>query len=304
VMVPLVGGLVLFAAFLAWERRAPAPMLPLRLFKIRNFAVGNLTTLCLYGGLGVATFFLVLFLQQVAGYTPIEAGLALLPVTLLIFALSRRFGALADRYGPQAFMGGGPVLGGIGLLLLLRTGPNADYVTTILPGILVFGLGMAATVAPLTATVLGAVEPGHSGLASGVNNAVARVAGLLAIAALGAVVSSSFASALDHELAGRRLSPATKAAVARARTRPLVTTAPGVPAPERAIVQRALTDASVHAFRVTVSIAGGLAIFGGVVALIGITNPRRRVPCADCPGGALGPPAHLEPVRANAATRA
>ena len=107
--VPLVAGLVLLAAFVAWERRAPEPMLPLQLFVVRNFAVGNLTTLATYGGLGVATFFLVVFLQQVAGYTPLEAGLALLPITIVIFALSRRFGALADRLGPRLFMAGGPI---------------------------------------------------------------------------------------------------------------------------------------------------------------------------------------------------
>jgi hypothetical protein len=153
---------------------------------------------------------------------------------------------------------------------------------------------MAATVAPLTATVLSAVEPGHSGLASGVNNAVARVAGLLAIAALGAVVSGSFATALDHDLAGRRLPPPAAVAVAQARGRPLVTTPPpGLPASQRALVQRALTDASVHAFRTMIEISAALAIFGGVVALLGIANPSRRVPCADHPGGALAPSVEL-----------
>jgi EmrB/QacA subfamily drug resistance transporter len=290
VLGPLVGGLALCAAFLAWERRSPAPMLPLRLFAIRNFAVGNLTTLALYGGLGVASFFIVVFLQQVAGYTPIAAGLSLLPVTLVIFALSRRFGALADRHGPHAFMGGGPLLAGVGLLLMLRVDAGAGYATTVLPGVLVFALGIAVTVAPLTATVLGSVEPGHSGLASGVNNAVARVAGLLAIAALGAVASSSFAGALDQQLAHQALSPPARQAVAQARTRPLVTTAGGVPTPERAVVHRALTDASVHAFHVLMAVAAGLALLGGAVALLGIENPRRRVRCADCPGGALAPP--------------
>jgi EmrB/QacA subfamily drug resistance transporter len=291
VLIPLVGGLLLFAAFLLWERRSPAPMLPLRLFKIRNFAVGNITTLALYGGLGVATFFLVLFLQQVAGYTPIAAGLSLLPITVIVFALSRRFGALADRIGPHLFMGGGPVVAGLGLLLLERMGPTSDYLTTVFPGIVVFGLGLAATVAPLTATVLSSVEPGHSGLASGVNNAIARVAGLLAIAALGAVVAGSFASALDRDLAGGRLSPAAQHAVAAARARPLVTTTTGVPIAERAVVHRALTDASVHAFRVMLGISAGLAILGGVVALVGIQNPRRRVRSEDCPDGALAPAA-------------
>ncbi len=211
VFIPLIAGVVLLAAFLAWERRAPEPMMPLHLFAVRNFAVGNLTTLSTYGGLGVATFFLVVFLQQVAGYSPLEAGLALLPITIVMFTLSRRFGALADRLGPRLFMAGGPTLAGVGLLLLTRITAHPDYVTTILPAVLVFSLGLAATVAPLTATVLGSVDTHHAGLASGANNAVARVAGLLAIAAVGAVVSTSFAARLDQSVARHPLSAADAA---------------------------------------------------------------------------------------------
>jgi EmrB/QacA subfamily drug resistance transporter len=287
VIAPLIAGVVLFAAFLAWERRSAQPMMPLHLFTRRNFAVGNLTTLTLYAGLGVATFFLVVFIQQVGGYTPIAAGLALLPITVIMFLLSRRFAALADRLGPHYFMGGGPLVAGAGLLLLVRTTAGADYLTQILPGVLVFALGLSATVAPLTATVLGSVEPGHSGVASGVNNAVARVAGLLAIAALGAVVASSFSARLEHDLAGKHLSPQAMRVVAADRTRALVTNTSGVPAPERDEVHRALENASVFAFRIGLAIAAALAALGGLAALIGIENPRRRVQCADCPGGAL-----------------
>jgi len=287
VSIPLIAGIALLAAFVVCERRSSRPMMPLELFRVRNFAVGNLTTFTLYAGLSVATFFLVLFIQQVGGYTPVAAGLALLPLTAMMFALSRRFGSLADRLGPHLFMGGGPLVAGVGLLLLMRTGPKADYVTQILPGVLVFGLGLAATVAPLTATVLGSVEEGHAGLASGVNNAVARVAGLIAIAALGAVVAGSFQTRLDGDLTHQPLTASARAALAVARKRPLVINAGGVPRAERPVVHAALVDASVHAFRIGMAISGGLAILGGVVALIGIENPRRRVPCADCPGGAL-----------------
>ncbi len=282
VVIPLIGGLVLLVAFLFWERRSPNPMMPLDLFKIRNFWVGNLTTLTLYAGLGVATFFLILFIQQVSGYTPIEAGLSLLPITILVFLLSRRFGALADRIGPHLFMGGGPIVAGLGLLLLSRANASADYVTQILPGVVVFGLGLSLTVAPLTATVLSSVEPGHSGLASGVNNAIARIAGLLAIAALGAVVAGAFQSRLDHDINPSRLAPNARATVAAARNRPLVTDVSAVPAADRAQVHSALVDASVYAFRIGMEVGAGLAILGGVVALIGIENPRRRVRCADC----------------------
>jgi hypothetical protein len=205
----------------------------------------------------------------------------------MIFLLSRRFGMLADRFGPHLFMGGGPLVAGLGLLLLVRTGASAAYASTILPGVVVFGLGMAATVAPLTATVLSSVEPGHSGLASGVNNAVARVAGLLAIAALGAVVAGSFQSRLDRDLAARRLSPQARTAVAQARNRPLVTSVGNVPPSERTVVRSGLVDASVHSFRIGMGVGAGLAMLGGLVALVGIQNPRRRVRGEDCPGGAL-----------------
>ena len=278
VFVPLIAGIVLLVAFLLWEARVPEPMIPLQLFAVRNFAVGNATTLAMYGGLGVSTFFLVVFLQQVAGYTPLEAGLALLPITLVIFTLSRRFGALADRLGPRLFMSAGPVVAGIGLLLLTRIDAHPDYLTTILPGVLVFALGLAATVAPLTATVLGSVEPGRSGLASGANNAVARIAGLLAIAGVGAVVTAAFASTLDGRVAHDPLSRRAQTALHEARTRPLVTTASGVPASDRPRVHAALVDASVHAFRIGIGIAGLLVILGGVVSLVGIENPRTRAP--------------------------
>ncbi len=291
VALPLVGGVILLGSFLAWEQRSPEPMMPLRLFAVRNFSVGNLTTLTLYAGLSVATFFVVLFIQQVGGYSPLQAGLALLPLTILMFTLSRRFGGLADRLGPHLFMGVGPVIAGAGLLLLTRTDARADYLTQILPGIAVFGLGMAATVAPLTAAVLSSVEAGHSGVASGVNNAVARVAGLLAIAALGAIVSASFTARLDHELRESPLSAPARVVVARDRTRALVTDVRAVPAAERQRVKAALTAASVYAFRIGMAIAAALAMLGGVIALIGIENPRRRVRSVDCPGGALAPPA-------------
>jgi EmrB/QacA subfamily drug resistance transporter len=282
VAVPLIAGVLVFAAFIGWERRSPQPMMPLHLFRSRNFSVGNLTTFTLYAGLSVATFFVVLFIQQVAGYTPVQAGLALLPITVMMFALSRRFGSLADRIGPHRFMAAGPMIASVGLLLLVRTGAQADYPSELLPGIVVFGLGMAITVAPLTATVLGSVEAGHSGLASGVNNAVARVAGLIAIAAIGAVVAGAFQARLDGQLSGHALTPQARAAVAIARTRPLVTKA------KSPLVHAALTNASVHAFRVGMLIAAALALLGGLASLIGIENPRRRVPSEECPGGPLG----------------
>src|SRR5690349_21127881 len=197
VFVPLVLGLLLLVAFVMQEHRSPEPMLPLELFRRRNFAVVNLATLVIYAGLGAALFFLTIFLQETAGYSAVGAGVALLPVTVMMFFLSGRFGAMADRLGPRFFMSAGPVIGGAGLLMLVGVDRHADYLTQILPGLLLFGFGLSMTVAPLTATVLGDADEHHAGIASGVNNAVARVAGLLAIAALGAVVASQFASSLD-----------------------------------------------------------------------------------------------------------
>jgi hypothetical protein len=190
------------------------------------------------------------------------------------------------------------------LLLLIRTNQNADYLTAILPGVLIFGLGMSATVAPLTATVLGAVEPGHSGVASGVNNAVARIAGLIAIAALGAVVSGAFTSRVDSALAHKSLTPAARSAVATAKTKPLVPTVSGVPGSQRAEIDSALRSASVYAFRIGMGVGGGLVILGGILALLGIQNPRRDVRCEECPGGALAPPPVALPQREPATSRA
>ncbi len=190
ILVPLIGGLLAFAAFLAHERRTSHPMLKLELFSRRNFAVGNLETLTMYAGLAILFFYLVIFLQQVAGYSALESGFATLPVTVVVFALSRRFGALADRLGPRLFMGAGPLVAAGGLLLLLRTGIETSYLADLLPALLVFALGLAMTVAPLTATVLADADETDAGIASAVNNAVARVAGLIGISLVGVVVAS------------------------------------------------------------------------------------------------------------------
>src|SRR4051795_41023 len=200
IVVSLIGGLALLAAFVVYEADASHPMLPLELFRQRNFSVGNAATLTIYGGLGAAPFFLVLFLQQVAGYSPIAAGAALLPVTIIMFSLSRRWGALADRIGPRIFMGTGPLIGGAGFLWLGQVGASPDYWTDLFPAVVVFGLGLSLTVAPLTATVLGGVAEEHAGIASAVNNATARIGSLLAVAAVGAVVAAQFASSLRADL--------------------------------------------------------------------------------------------------------
>ena len=163
VAIPLVVGIVSLAAFVWWESRARSPMLPLELFRSRNFSVVNGATLCVYAALYGAIFFVTLFLQQVAGYTAFEAGAATTPVTLLMFALSSRFGALAARIGPRLVMGAGPLIAAVGLVLMSRIDADADYVSSVLPALIPYGLGLAMTVAPLTTTVLDSVEERHVG---------------------------------------------------------------------------------------------------------------------------------------------
>jgi len=288
VMLPLVGGLALLVTFVLYESRAPDPMLPLRLFRKRNFAAGNLETLAMYGGLSILFFFLGLFLQEVAGYSPLEAGLATLPVTVLMFLLSRRFGALADRHGPRLFMGAGPIVCAAGLLMFQRVGANVDYLTEVLPPLLLFALGLSMTVAPLTAAVLADATTSDAGIASGVNNAIARVAGLMGTAAVGAAVASSFASNLNQRLTGSRLGPAAQEAVAAAKRLPLgKPDVHGVPPHQARTVTAAAEAASLHSFHVGMAIAAVLLAIGGVAGIVGIRNPRGAVPAEDCPAGQL-----------------
>jgi EmrB/QacA subfamily drug resistance transporter len=288
VFLPLLAGVLLLVAFLAHEARTRDPMLPLGLFARRNFAIGNIETLTIYAGLSTLFFFLVLFLQQVAGFSPLKSGLATLPTTLVMFVLSRRFGALADRYGPRLFMGLGPIVAGVGLLLLLRVQVHVDYLTQVLPALLTFSVGLSMTVAPLTAAVLAGVDAGQAGIASGVNNAIARVAGLLGIAAIGAIVAAQFGASIEEHLAGARLGPPARAAAAQAERltlgRPSVA---GVPPRQAAIVTRAADDASLASFRSGIEIAGVLVLLGGLIGAAGIQNPRRAVSAEECPGGQL-----------------
>jgi EmrB/QacA subfamily drug resistance transporter len=194
VVVAAVVGVAAFVAFLAVERhrgraekRTP-PMMPLDVFGSRQFSVVNLVTFVVYGAFGALFFLLVLQLQVVSGFSPLRAGTALLPSTLLMLALSSRAGALAQRIGPRWLMAGGTLICAAGLLLMTRIGMHAGYFADVFPAVCVFGFGLSMTVAPLTATVLASADARHAGVASGVNNAVARSAGLLAVAGLPAAV--------------------------------------------------------------------------------------------------------------------
>jgi EmrB/QacA subfamily drug resistance transporter len=209
----LIAGIALLLVFVAWERRAPQPMLPLALFSRRNFSFANVETVTVYAGLSTLTFFLVLFVQQLDGYSALQSGMALLPITLVMFVLSPRVGRLSMRHGPRLFMGLGPLVAAAGLLGTIRLTPGFSYWLELLPPLLAFSVGLSMIVAPLTATVLSDADDHDAGIASGVNNAVARVAGLLGIAIVGAAVAGA-----DNRLdqSGFRLAMAITAALVAA----------------------------------------------------------------------------------------
>ncbi|MCR2816417.1 MFS transporter [Microbacterium jiangjiandongii] len=191
IWMPLALGIALFAAFLVRQRTTRHPILPLGLFRVRNFWTGNVATAFIYGALTLNGFVVGVYLQQGAGLSATLAGLATIPTTVLLVVLSSPIGALAGRLGPRLFMTVGPLLMAAGSLLLLTVSQDFDYWWQVLPSMIVFGLGLAVTVSPLTAAILGAIEPARSGIASAVNNAVSRVAGLIVIAMLAAIVGGS-----------------------------------------------------------------------------------------------------------------
>jgi EmrB/QacA subfamily drug resistance transporter len=191
IYLPFAIGIAAFVAFVLRQRTTKHPMLPLGLFSVRNFSVGNIATTLVYAALSLGGFLVTVFLQEVGGYSATAAGLALLPTTIISIILSSLFGSLAGRYGPRLFMGLGPIVAGVGYLLMLSIGEDVDYLTQVLPGIVLFALGLTATVAPLTAAILGSIPSEQSGVGSAINNAVSRIAGLVAVALIGVIVGSS-----------------------------------------------------------------------------------------------------------------
>jgi EmrB/QacA subfamily drug resistance transporter len=302
VFIPLVGGVLLFALFLLWESRYRHSMLDLGLFRIRNFAVTNLETLIVYSGLIGAFFFVTLFLQQTVGYSPLAAGFATTPISLVLFFLSPVFGRIATSTGPRMPMCVGPIVGGIGLLLLTRVGSDPSYVADVLPGVIIFGLGLSATVAPLTATALNSVAENRVGVASGINNAVARVAGVLAIAIFGALIAGKFTSTVDGKLSDANLSSRADQAISEAKANPLQRPdTGGLPPAEAAEVESASVAGAEDGFHLSMMAAGSLMIVGGVIAGIGLRNPPRETEydspraapageCAHCPDQIDGRP--------------
>jgi EmrB/QacA subfamily drug resistance transporter len=277
-MLLLLGAATL-ALFVVVEARRAAPMLPLSLFRSRTFAGANLLTFLLYAALGGAMFFVPFNLIQVQHYAPAAAGASLLPLVALIASMSRRSGALAARIGPRLLLTVGPLVAAAGFsLLALLPATGGVYWTTFFPGVVVLGLGMGLTVAPLTAAVMGAVEPRHAGVASGINNAVARAAGLLAIAGLGLLLLHRFNRALDRSLAPLSLPAEAMRAVEAQRSRlggaDFAAVAPSLRAPLRA----AFDGAFVAAFRALMLANAALA---ALAALAGLTLIAPRCPPVD-----------------------
>jgi EmrB/QacA subfamily drug resistance transporter len=198
IYLPFVLGLLALLAFILRQRTAKHPMVPLGLFSVRNFSIGNVSTTLVYAALSLGGFLITVFLQEVGGYSATAAGLAFLPMTLISIALSSWFGALAGKYGPRLFMGFGPIVGGIGYLLLLGIGEDVNYWTQVFPGVVIFAVGLTMTVAPLTAAILGSISPEQSGIGSAINNAISRIAGLIAIAFVGVILGSQLTVGSFH----------------------------------------------------------------------------------------------------------
>lgn len=288
VLLAIVIGVLASVAFIWWERRAPNAMLALHLFNKHNFVVLNIVTFVLYGALISSGVYTVLFLNQTAGYSATAAGLAAAVPIIVLFFLSKPFGVLADRYPPRLFVGGGSLVAALGILLLLRADADADFLSVVLPSVLLHGVGLAMVVSPLTAAVLAAAGDDHASIASGINNAVARLGSLFAVAVVGALVSAQFSASLDQTLKGRDLGQTAAQALEQAREQPLTTSVRGAVAPEDAtVLADSFTEASVVAFRLGVGAIGTLALLAGALGVASIRGRQRTFQAARCPGGSL-----------------
>lgn len=275
VLASLVGGTLALILFFAVEARVSNPMVPLSLFLVKNFSGANLLTLLLYSALSATLFFFPLNLIQVQGYSATAAGAAVLPFILIMFLLSRWSGGLVERYGAKLPLVVGPVIAALGLALFALPGVGGSYWATFFPAVVVLGVGMATSVAPLTTTVMNAVKGDRAGVASGINNAVSRTAGLLSIAVLGIVMLAVFNRQLDRHLSGLQLTPAVGHSLDDQRTRLAGAQVPeNLEAATRTALKSAISEAFVSGFRVVMMIAVGLALLSAASAWLLIEGKK------------------------------
>ena len=267
VIVSLAGGVLVLIAFILIEARVASPMMPLKLFRSRDFAGANLLTLFLYAALGGTLFFLPLNLIQVQHYNATAAGAALLPFILIMFLLSRWSGGLIKRYGSRLPLVVGPIIAACGFALFLRPGLGGSYWTTFFPAIIVLGVGMAVSVAPLTTTVMNSVKASHAGIASGINNAVSRTAGLLAIALLGVIMFHTFNACLNEQLNHLAISPDIRHVLDAERIRLAAMEIPSnVVGEMRTSLEGAIDGCFVAGFRRVTLIGAMLALASSIAA--------------------------------------
>jgi len=277
VLSTLVVGAVILSAFFFVEAHSRTPMMPLSLFRSRTFSGANLLTLLLYFALNGVFFFFPFNLIQVQGYSPTAAGAALLPFILIMFILSRWSGGLVGRYGAKLPLMIGPTIAAIGLALLAVPGVGGSYWTTFFPAVVVLGVGMAISVAPLTTTVMGAVKTSQAGVASGINNAVSRTAGLLSIAVLSLFVLSAFNHSLDRRLAILKIPPDVQQMLNSQRINLAGAKVPlGLGNEVSALLRRAIAESFVDSFRLIMFIAVGLALSSVLVAFLMIKGKPQR----------------------------
>jgi EmrB/QacA subfamily drug resistance transporter len=279
VIAALVAAAVLLALFLIIEARISNPMLPLVLFRSRTFAGANLLTFLLYGALGGTLFFLPLNLIQVQHYSATAAGAAFLPFILIIFLLSRWAGGLVESYGPKIPLVIGPLIAAFGFALFMLPGLNASYWQNFFPAVVMLGTGMAVSVAPLTTTVMNSVTQNRVGIASGVNNAVARGAGLLAIAVLGIVMLHAFNHAMDRRLADWNLPPAASQSLQAQRNKLAAASVPGdLDQMTQQMIGHAIAESFVHSFRLIMATGAALAVASAIVAWFLIGTGQKKYP--------------------------
>jgi EmrB/QacA subfamily drug resistance transporter len=275
VLVSLIGGGVALVLFVINEARHKNPMAPLRLFRSRDFTGANILTLFLYAALSGMMFFLTLNLIQIQGYSATAAGAALLPFVILMFSLSRWSGGLIDRFGGRLPLTIGPLIVAIGFVLLALPSVSGNYWTSFFPGIVVLGLGMSVSVAPLTTTVMGAVGEEQAGAASGINNAVSRTAGLLAIAVFGVVMLQVFSQALSERLSQIQMDEQLRHTVYEQRVNLAALVVPAnAEAATQAQIKSAVSGSFVFGFRVLMFTAAALAVASGVSAWLFIRKSR------------------------------